>query len=132
MLQITKSGEVARITVTAHPSNKDHFADPLVQDMALPGTFFPGASCQVAHACAHCNRGISFSTEYGSFIAAKTWSLKRLGRNQRELLDQVGQLLHLELDGLTENGVEVAYYYTAVLSIAMWATTAARSAPLSI
>lgn len=118
MLQLTKIGEVGQLTVTAHPSNKDHFADPLVQQVFLPGTFFPGDSYQLVHACLQCNYAISFNAEYGSLIAAKTWSLKRIGRNQRELLDQVGRLLHLKLDELTEGGVEVAYYYTAVLSIA--------------
>ena len=119
MLQINKIEEVNRLTVTAHPSNKDHFADPLVQDVALPGTFFSGASCQLAHACTHCNHAINFNTEYssGSFIAAATWALDEVG-NQRELLDQVGQLLHLKLRAPVRNGVEVAYYYTAVLSIA--------------
>ena len=55
---------------------------------------------------------------YGAFIAAKTWSLKRLS-NQRALLDYVGHLLHLKLETPTEHGVEIARYYTAVLDIAM-------------
>ncbi|RZK22015.1 MAG: hypothetical protein EOO56_10025 [Hymenobacter sp.] len=55
---------------------------------------------------------------FGAFIAAKTWSLKKLG-GQRDLLAQVGQLLGLKLEAPTENGVEIARYYTAVLDIAM-------------
>jgi hypothetical protein len=115
---IREIGKVSQLLATAHPSPKDNFADPLVQELVLPATFLAGESCQLAHSCLNCRQGINFTMGYGAFIAAKTWSLKKLA-NQRELLDQIGQLLHLKLEAPTEQGIEIARYYTAVLDIAM-------------
>lgn len=117
MLSIKKVAEVAQLVVTAHPSRKDHFADPLIQCVELPATFLPGDNCQLAYDCNHCRQTISFDPNNKAFIAAKTWSLKRLG-GQLDLLDQLGALLNLKLHAPIENGVEIARYYTAVLDIA--------------
>ena len=117
MLQINKLGEVGELEAKVVPSKKDHFANPLVQQVQVPGVFFLGDSCQIAHACHQCNQEVKFTVGYGAFVVAKTWSLKRLG-GQHELLDQIGNLLNLKQQVPLENGIKIAHYYTAVLDIA--------------
>ena len=118
MLAIKKVGVVQHLRVTAHPSSKDNFANPFIQEVDLPATFLPGENCELAYTCLNCHQEVSFAMGYGAFIAAKTWSLKRLA-NQQSLLDQIGHLLTLKLETPTEHGVVIARYYTAVLDIAM-------------
>lgn len=118
MPSIRKIAVVPHLQVTAIPSPKDDFPNPLVQLVDLPATFISGAACQLAYPCLKCHQKIDFKMGYGAFIAAKTWSLKRLA-NQQSLLDEVGQLLSLELETPTENGAVIARYYKALLDIAM-------------
>jgi hypothetical protein len=118
MLSIHKIAVALHLQVTATPSPKDNFRNPLVQEVDLPATFLFGEACQLTYPCLKCHQKIDFKMGYGAFIAAKTWSLKRIA-NQQNLLDEVGQLLSLELETPTENAIVVAHYYKAVLDIAM-------------
>jgi hypothetical protein len=114
---ISKVGEVSHLVVTAYFSHTDNAASPL-QELTLPATFLSGESCQLAHSCLQCQQEIRFTMGYGAFIGAKTWSLSKLD-NQRDFLDEIGQLLHLKLETPIEQGLEIARYYTAVLDVAL-------------
>lgn len=116
MQLIHKIAEVKQLTVTALPSSKDTFAAPLVQTEYLPYTFLAGVEAELKYSCLSCGHPIIYPVRYGSFLLAKTWSLKKV--NNQDILDEVGRLLELPLRSVVERGREIARYYTAVLDIA--------------
>ncbi|UYZ64402.1 hypothetical protein [Hymenobacter weizhouensis] len=117
MQSIHKISEVDQLTVTASPSRKDTFSAPLVQTEPLPHTFLAGEEPVLKYDCLNCGQPIIHSVGYGAFLLARTWSLKKVN-HQRELLNEVGQLLLLQLRSVIEQEQEVTRYYNAVLDIA--------------